>query len=122
MIHVVEFQKRGLPHAHFLIILHPSLKIRYPEQFDQFVSAEIPDVSNKYLRSIVLHRIMHGPCGVLDPQFSCMIMENGKPQCKHHYPKEFSAFTTHADDGYPIYRRRNTVETVRVRKVELDNR
>ena len=28
MIQVVEFQKRGLPHAHFLIILQPSSKIR----------------------------------------------------------------------------------------------
>ena len=84
--------------------------------------AEIPDVSNKYLRSIVLHHMMHGPCGVSDPQCSCMVMQNGKPQCKHHYPWEFLAFTTHADDGYPTYRRRNTGETVRVRKVELDNR
>ena len=67
MIHVVKFQKCGLPHAHFLIILQPSSKIRYPEQFDQFASAEIPNVSNKYLRSIVLHHMMHGPCGVLDP-------------------------------------------------------
>ena len=34
MICVIEFQKRGLPHAHFLIILQPQSKIRQPQQFD----------------------------------------------------------------------------------------
>ena len=26
-IHVIEYQKRGLPHAHILLILHPRIKL-----------------------------------------------------------------------------------------------
>ncbi|XP_021744629.1 uncharacterized protein LOC110710611 [Chenopodium quinoa] len=36
MIYVIEFQKRGLPHAHFLIILKQDYKIKCPADFDKF--------------------------------------------------------------------------------------
>ncbi len=42
-IHVIEFQKRGLPHAHILMILLPEDKPKTPEDFDKLVCAEIPD-------------------------------------------------------------------------------
>ncbi|GAA0169078.1 hypothetical protein LIER_23635 [Lithospermum erythrorhizon] len=35
VIHVVEFQKRGLLHAHFLIILRPKNKYMTPEAYDR---------------------------------------------------------------------------------------
>ena len=40
---VVEFQKRGLPHAHILLIVRTCDKPVTPEQIDALVSAEIPD-------------------------------------------------------------------------------
>ena len=40
---VIEYQKCGLPHAHFLVTLKPADKPRDVENFDRFVSAEIPD-------------------------------------------------------------------------------
>ena len=40
-VYVIEFQKRGLPHMHLLIILKSSSKIYAPENFDQIVSEEI---------------------------------------------------------------------------------
>ncbi|GAA0173711.1 hypothetical protein LIER_27272 [Lithospermum erythrorhizon] len=43
----VEFQKRGLPHAHFLIILKPSYKYLSPEAYNRIVSAELPDKNVK---------------------------------------------------------------------------
>ena len=42
-VKVIEFQKRGLPHAHTLIILSPDAKPRTVEDVDAIVSAEIPD-------------------------------------------------------------------------------
>ena len=42
-VYVIENQKRGLPHAHFLIILKKDWKIIAPETFDDIISAEIPD-------------------------------------------------------------------------------
>ena len=40
---VVEFQKRGLPHARILLIVAEADKPRSPAQVDAYVSAEIPD-------------------------------------------------------------------------------
>ena len=42
-LHVIEFQKKGLPHAHILMVLASKDKPKIPEDFDQLVCAEIPD-------------------------------------------------------------------------------
>ncbi|KAG3233506.1 hypothetical protein PI124_g21420 [Phytophthora idaei] len=42
-IYVVEFQKRGLPHAHILVILAEEDKPRTRQIIDKMVSAELPD-------------------------------------------------------------------------------
>jgi hypothetical protein len=65
-VYVVEFQKRGLPHAHFLLIMQRKYKLTCPEQYDLLISAEIPD-KKKYpqLYKMVIKHMMHGPCGLL---------------------------------------------------------
>ncbi|KAG3072400.1 hypothetical protein PC121_g8919 [Phytophthora cactorum] len=42
-IYVVEFQKRGLPHAHILVILAEEDKPRTRQIIDKMVSVELPD-------------------------------------------------------------------------------
>jgi len=42
-VHVIEFQKRGLPHCHMLIILRGEDKLRNRDDSDCIISAEIPD-------------------------------------------------------------------------------
>ncbi|KAL7106310.1 hypothetical protein ACP275_07G104200 [Erythranthe tilingii] len=117
-VHVIEFQKRGLPHAHMLIILKSEYKITTPEQFDKFVCAELPD-KEKYpgLYDLVLKHMMHGPCGELNFKNSCMI--EGK--CKYHYPRSYCESTVQGKDGYPIYKRKRNGVTAEVRKAKLDN-
>lgn len=46
-IFTIEFQKRGLPHAHILITLHPDNKLMTPEAIDKYISAEIPSDADK---------------------------------------------------------------------------
>ncbi|XP_074303798.1 uncharacterized protein LOC141638291 [Silene latifolia] len=71
-VYVVEFQKRELPHAHFLIILDSANKIRSPEQYDLKVCAELPDEStNPYLYTAVVKHMMHGPCDIDFPSNPC---------------------------------------------------
>ncbi|AQL03309.1 hypothetical protein ZEAMMB73_Zm00001d045848 [Zea mays] len=55
-VYVVEFQKRGLPHAHFLLIMQRKYKLTCPEQYDLLISAEIPH--NKYpeLRKMYIYK------------------------------------------------------------------
>lgn len=42
-LNVIEFQKRGLPHAHILITLRNEDKFRDSIRIDQLISAELPD-------------------------------------------------------------------------------
>ncbi|GAA0182186.1 hypothetical protein LIER_30332 [Lithospermum erythrorhizon] len=100
-VHVVEFQKRGLPHAHFLISLKPQFKLLTPEAYDRVVCAELPDRSvDPYFYSLVVNHMTHGPCENLNASNVCM--KDGK--CKNHYPKEHTQYTTHGTGSYPIYR------------------
>ncbi|KAL5543450.1 hypothetical protein UlMin_007234 [Ulmus minor] len=118
-VYVIEFQKRGLPHAHFLIILKSNSKIIAPEAFDRFVSAKIPNINQyPYLHSTVIKHMMHGPCRDLNPSNICM-KNNGK--CKSHYPKKYCSQTYLANNSYPKYKRRNDNQTVKVRGHYLDN-
>ncbi|XP_027082486.1 uncharacterized protein [Coffea arabica] len=118
-VHVIEFQKRGLPHAHLLVILKPEFKPLNSDSYDRIVSAEIPDPEKQsYLYNLVIKHMMHGPCGVLNKDNVCM--KDGL--CKNHYPKNFTEFTVHTEDRYPHYRRRNNGRSVRVRNSSLDNR
>ena len=83
--HVVEFQKRGLPHAHILVILRAADKPRTPADVDRLVCAEVPDKAvNPRLYHLVETFMVHGPCGALDPTCPCMT-ELG--QCSKHFPK-----------------------------------
>eukprot|EP00267_Zea_mays_P045089 XP_020397329.1 uncharacterized protein LOC109941209 [Zea mays] len=118
-VYVVEFQKRGLPHAHFLLIMQRKYKLTCPEQYDLLISAEIPH--NKYpeLRKMVIKHMMHGPCGSLNPNCPCT---KGHVSCKNHYPRPFSDTTLQGKDSYPIYRRRDDGRKEKVRGCELDNR
>ncbi|XP_074342546.1 uncharacterized protein LOC141680141 [Apium graveolens] len=43
VMHVIEFQKRGLPRMHMLIWFHPEDRPDSVEKIDELVSAEIPD-------------------------------------------------------------------------------
>ncbi|KAK1942998.1 hypothetical protein P3T76_005635 [Phytophthora citrophthora] len=102
-IHVVEYQKCGLPHAHILMILRPEDKPVTAEDIDRLVSAELPDPDeNPDLNETVLSCMMHGPCG--DQNKTCPCMKNGK--CSKKFPKPFAEATTMAVDKYPVYRRR----------------
>ena len=41
-VHVVKFQKRGLPHAHILVTLKNGYKLSTVNDIDKYISAEIP--------------------------------------------------------------------------------
>lgn len=116
-LYVVEFQKRGLPHAHILLILDKKSKLRTTDDYDQIVSAELPDAKlfPKLHETIKRHNI-HGPCGHLNKNSPCM--EKGK--CSKRYPKDFIGFTTEDENGYPRYKRCN-LGTFKIGKHLLNN-
>nr|XP_033513522.1 uncharacterized protein LOC108942840 isoform X2 [Nicotiana tomentosiformis] len=67
-MYTVEFQKRGLPHAHFLIILSNEHKLLTTEAYDDIIKAELQDSNREpNLRKFILKHMMHDPYGSLNP-------------------------------------------------------
>jgi hypothetical protein len=105
---IVEFQKRGLPHAHILLILKNADKPHNAAIIDTIISAEIPNKErNPRLFELVTKHNLHGPCGDINPDSPCMEASNGRANCTKQFPKEFKNVTTCPVDSYPIYRRRD---------------
>ncbi|SGY45423.1 BQ5605_C001g00283 [Microbotryum silenes-dioicae] len=105
--HVIEYQNRGLPHAHILITLAPDDHPLSTEAIDKMISAEVPDPS-RYpdLHETVTRHMLHGKCGGNSAQ-PCMEKDKyGNPRCKRHFPREQNPHTRMHPDGYPLYRRR----------------
>ena len=85
-VHVTEFQKRGLPHEHILLIMKSASKLTNPDAYDKVICAEIPD-KDKYpvLHGLVIKHVLHGPCGALNRKCPCMI----DGACRFQYPRQF---------------------------------
>ena len=123
----IEWQKRGLPHAHILIWLMKKLR---PNQIDNVISAEIPNsTQDNFLFEIVVKNMLHGPCGNLNRNSACMV--DGK--CSKKYPRNLIQETKTGEDGYPVYRRRKPGDggfTAKIKmkvgstyqEIEMDNR
>ena len=118
VVYTVEFQKRGLPHAHICIFLHPDDKLVNHEKIDDFISAEIPDKnSDPQLYRLVSEHMMHGPCGADNPGCPCTI----KGKCTKNFPKKFSPRTMTDSDGFPVYKRPDNGRFIKKSGVELHN-
>ena len=103
-IQVIEFQKRGFPHAHILIKVANEDELNTADEIDQLISAEIPDpIALPLLYETVTTCMLHGPC----TPGRCI--KNGA--CTKKYPKHFREHTTIGVGGYPQYRRRNNGRT-----------
>jgi hypothetical protein len=86
----IEWQARGMPHAHILIILKN--KILSPRHVDEVVWAEIPcPVQFPVLHAIVTKRMVHTPCDTR-PDASCR-EKTDDGTCFRHFPKVFNNVT-----------------------------
>nr|GEU89855.1 hypothetical protein [Tanacetum cinerariifolium] len=106
-IYVIKFNKQGLPHAHFLLIMTSADKLVNPDHYDKVICAEIPDLNNHpEFHQLVLKHMIHGPCGHLNTQCSCM--KDEPKECRWNCPKLFQETTQQGDDSYPLYRWRDS--------------
>ncbi|XP_076893887.1 uncharacterized protein LOC143546016 [Bidens hawaiensis] len=118
VVYTVEYQKRGLPHAHICIFLYPDSKLSSVEDIDPKIFAEIPNKDeDPVLYSFVKDFMIHGPCGAYNPKCSCMI-DN---KCSKNFPKRFSENTCVDTDGFPIYKRPDNRRYVDKSGFDLDN-
>ncbi|XP_012828012.1 PREDICTED: uncharacterized protein LOC105949272 [Erythranthe guttata] len=114
----IEFQKRGLPHAHILLWLDNDAKPKCSADTDRMICAEIPDKkTDRKMYNLVEKYMIHGPCGHANLNSPCM--KDGV--CTKRFPKKFVQRTEADPDGYPVYRRRDDGRTVRKKNTILDN-
>ncbi|GFV75175.1 ATP-dependent DNA helicase [Trichonephila clavipes] len=115
----IEWQKRGLKHAHILVWLINKIT---PDQIDQIISAEIPDKHiDRNLFDLVTKNMIHGPCGAFNNNSPCM--SDGK--CTKRYPRKLVSDTITGNDGYPLYRRRSVEDggksvVLKVRNIDIE--
>src|SRR6267142_1986378 len=115
-LYTIEFQKRGLPHAHIIVFLKPYAKLHTPEDIDSLMSSEFP-VDNDELLQLIKKFMVHTPCGNQNPSALCMV--NGS--CSKSFPKAFRAETTVTEDSYACTRRRDTGQVLEVQGRQVDN-
>ncbi|POS82286.1 hypothetical protein EPUL_003713, partial [Erysiphe pulchra] len=88
----IEYQKRGLPHAHLLMFLYPDCVPRTPEQVPK---------DDPVLAEIVKSQLTHGPCGSGFPNAPCMRDD----KCSKGYPKRWCETTILRENSYLEYAR-----------------
>ena len=104
LMYVVEFQKRGLPHAHLALRVTPQPQTS--DDIDDIVSAEVPPVSSeaddqRYRELVLRHMVHHHTQACRDDE----------GRCRKKFPKPI-VDRTHTDDrGYVHYRRRTAADT-----------
>ena len=99
-LYSVEFQKRGLPHAHILIWLLDGQSIR-SNRVDELICAEIPDIdADPELFAIVTANMVHG--------HSPACQTTAVSRCSKGFPKAYAEETRLDSRGrFPLYRRRS---------------
>ena len=118
MVYTIEFQKRGLPHAHILLWLEGDFKNPTSADIDKIISAELPDKeTDPEGYSLVEQHMMHGPCGKDRSTSPCM--DNGV--CTKKFPRSYVPHTQINDSGYVLYRRRQTDRVVKKGNITLNN-
>jgi hypothetical protein len=96
-VYTIEFQKRGLPHAHILIALQEPFKPVTAADVDKMVSAQLPSpVTERRLFDIITKQMLHvcdGRC------------KDNDGNCTKGFPKPFQETTVVTNSGFPKYKR-----------------
>jgi len=99
IVHVVEFQYRGLSYAHIVLKVLPELPFTF---IDATVIARIPnDPELADVRSKVLKYNMHSKDHLKKSSNRC----NKKEKCVFSFPFDLATTTSLDNNGWVIYRR-----------------
>lgn len=106
-VYTIEFQKRGLPHGHLILIMDAASSPRTPADIDLIVSAQIPCRDTEpQLYDAVSQFMLHGPCNT-----SRKCWDGSK--CRLGFPRSFEEHTKLGDDSYPTYGRPDNGRSIR---------
>lgn len=95
IVWVIEFQKRGLPHAHICFRVEGGCPVQNDE-IDAVVRADIPAEreADGRLRALVLKHMIHGPCDKPNSMGKYLYCREGNvANCTKFFPKPHTATT-----------------------------
>ncbi len=104
-VSVIEFQKRGLVHAHIILFLEDESKfaLENPENVDKVISAGIPFEADDVLRVSVVEHLIHRPC---TDNTNERCIRNGR--CVKRLRKEYRKETSSNEGDYYISYKRGS--------------
>jgi hypothetical protein len=110
LVHNIEFEKRGLPHAH--ILLKYERDCLHPDDIDRVISAEVP--SDRKDAELLLGYMMHNhPPLSKPPSKYCQCVDcDGYRICRFHYPHPLQNTTTIDVEGRVHYRTQKTGDKI----------
>jgi len=122
---VIEFQKRGMPHAH-IVIKFDGQSPEARHEVEKWIWTNLPDerIAGGKLREKVIKYMVHQKCGQFNPNAPCMTTDkqSSHKYCSKHYPQPFrDAFTTNSKTGRAEYRRMDNGDTATIRQKNGDN-
>lgn len=86
ILYTIEFKKRGLPHVHILLFLHPDYKNPITTYINGIISVEVPDENvDLDAYNVVKSYMMYGLYNLANKSASYMV---GNKYTKH-LPKKF---------------------------------
>ena len=115
--YIIEFQKRGLPHAHILLIIHPDDRIQTVADIDNIIRAEISNKDeNPELYTLVLKYIIHNQCSgqPSDVYYNQKLKVYGKG-----YPKDEREYTEWNPSGNSPFYKRGHIESIRMENGQM---
>jgi hypothetical protein len=114
--YIIEFQKRGLPHAHIIVWLRKGPWDA--AMIDTFISARLPDPTIDPMGFDTISSFtVHGPCGPRVAYFP--YMTDGS--CSKFYSKQFYEHTSILENGFAQYARPNNGIVVNKIGIDVDN-
>jgi hypothetical protein len=114
----VEFQQRGLPHAHIVFRVAQPFAPRNPAVIDRIINAYSPNPrTHPNLFQKVKQYMMHTKCG---ENSTCWNLLKGK--CGSYFPRDFSENTVIHENGRVEYKRPQLTEEEAQGKVLLNSR
>ena len=89
-----------MPHAHILLCIKDVDMPKTCEDYDKFVSAEIPDEKDyPILFNIITNHNIH--------RHRPMCKSDTSEQCTKGFPKDFQKHTVFDENGFTLYKRRS---------------
>ncbi|KAI7963108.1 hypothetical protein MJO28_001202, partial [Puccinia striiformis f. sp. tritici] len=86
--HCLVLVKRGLPHAHLMLIMDPAQVPRTVDMVDSLICAELPDpILEPTLFQIITRCMLHGPCNQSKPAAkNAKSIQPSNYLCENAYP------------------------------------